>query len=579
MMHDLFIPCRIGDYYLHTKKVVTIEITPVVVYGLVLEYSAKKIILKEKYVIPLKENSPLAQKAAVKKIISSAGKVEEIISVSRTPAMIFKELELPFLGKENLKMVLPLEIENMLPFSLDLAVIDFIVTKEDLEKKTSTVLVCAIRKQDIDEQYEFFKNADISLDMLTVDVFALYRLYQKYNQKNITEKKPISSKNLFKEKLSQFTNSFSGIIFRKKNQINSSYSEQILQNFQPNKSEVLVDIGYESIKVLYIKDSILHSVRVIPFGIGQRFEALGGQVEQAYADAVHVLSTNSELDKGLSEQIRTIFDEVSKTLLYFQQQQSDQYLSPSQIIFTGFYSNFSSFINQAKLYFGSIISSIDMQECLKHVSIINQSKSVITSQDFNILSSALLWHYDTENNLLQSIAEQKQRRFATMQLIVMVVISILCIGTVWWRASEQLQRWQTAYNVSRKQLLTEIQSQMGLDLYGEKNLKTVVGKAEDVLKRERQLWFSFTQQNEASILEYLQDLSVAIDREAIGLELKTLHIDYQKIIMTGTVKNFEALDLFYEELQELKLLKLVDRPRELSWSIELKPKVAVKGAS
>ena len=579
MIHNLFIPCRIGNYYLHTKKVLTIEVTPIVVYGLLFEYSAKKIILKEKYSISLKENSSIAQINAIKKIVSSAGKVDEIISNCATPAMVFKELQLPFIGKENIAMVLPLEIENILPFSLDQAVIDFIVTREDSEKKISTVLVCAVRKQDIDEQYELFKKADVSLDMLTVDVFALYHLYESYIGQNSVEKKSISSKNSVQQNFAKLYKRLLSLFSRKKKEDIVSHSQQILQNFNPERAEVLVDIGYNSIKVLYIKDNILSVVRVIPFGIGTMLQGLNEQAGQSYEDAIHSLSSQGHIDSALSEQFKKIFDEIAKTLLYFQQQEGLSYLAPHKISMTGFYSNFPAFIEQAKSYFGSIVLPVDMKECLERALISNDSKIIITTEYFRSISCSLAWHCQGNNNLLETIAREKELRAVSVQTIVMVLTSLLCVGAVWWRSSEQLKGWQTAYNSSRRQLLDEIQSQMGLDVRGEKNLKALVEKTESVLKRERQLWFSFTQQNEASILEYLQDLSVAIDREAIGLEIKSLHIDYQKVVMTGTVKSFEALDLFYEELQELKLLKLVDRPRELAnWTIELKPKTSSKGA-
>lgn len=578
MIHNLFIPCRIGNYYLHTKKILTIEVTPIVIYGLLFEYSAKKIILKEKYSILLKENTSLAQINAIKKIVSSAGKVDEIISNCATPAMVFKELQLPFLGKENLKIVLPLEIENILPFSLDQAVINFIVTQEDLDKKISTVLVCAVRKQDIDEQYELFKKADVSLDTLTVDVFALYHLYQAYIGQTAVERKYAISKNSLREKLASWYKHFFTIFSRKASVDSVNQSQQILQNFNPERTEILVDIGYSSIKVLYIKDNMLSAVRVIPFGIGQTLESLQDQAEKSYEDSIHSLSSG-HIDSLLLDQIKKIFDEIAKTLLYFQQKEGLGYLAPHKISMTGFYTNYPIFIEQAKSYFGSIVMPIDMKKCLESVSVTHDFNISITTEYFRGISCALSWHYQADNNLLVAIAREKDLRAASIQTIVMIITSLLCLGTIWWRSSEQLQRWQTTFNVSRKQLLTEIQSQMNLDVRGEKNLKTLVEKTESVLKRERQLWFSFMQQNEASILEYLQDLSVAIDREAIGLELKSLHIDYQKVVMSGSVKSFEALDLFYEELQELKLLKLVDRPRELAnWTIELKPKAISKGA-
>ncbi len=577
MIHNLFIPCRIGNYYLHTKKVLTIEVTPIVVYGLLFEYSAKKITLKEKYSISLKENSSLAQINAIKKIVSSAGKVDEIISNCATPAMVFKELQLPFLGRENLEMVLPLEIENILPFSLDEAVINFMVTDEDLEKKSSTVLVCAVRKQDIDEQYELFKKADVSLDMLTVDVFALYYLYQVCVSQNTVQKN--SAKVSLSENAVPFYKRLFNLFSRKKVEDTVNQSQQILQNFNPDRTELLVDIGYNSIKVLYIKDNALSAVRVIPFGIGQTVENLQDQPETSYEDMKDSLSSNGHTDSLVLHQSKKIFEEIAKTLLYFQQKEGLSYLAPHKISLTGFYTHSPVFIEQAKSYFGSIVVPIDMKKCLEAASVSFDSNIHITSEYFRTVACALSWHYQTDNNLLQMIAREKELRAVSLQAVVMLLTSLLCVGAIWWRSSEQLQRWQTAYNSSRKQLLTEIQDQMNLDLRGEKNLKTLVEKTESVLKRERQLWFSFMQQNEASMLEYLQDLSVAIDREAIGLELKSLHIDYQKVVMSGSVTSFEALDLFYEELQELKLLKLVDRPRDISnWTIELKPKINSKGA-
>ena len=255
------------------------------------------------------------------------------------------------------------------------------------------------------------------------------------------------------------------------------------------------------------------------------------------------------------------------------------YISPYKIYLTGFYSENHFFKEQAQAYFGSIITTISIKELLKKINMTVAAQIKITSEQINLYASSILWYENPENNLLYDISQKKEFKTVTLQLLIMILISIVSLAGIFWRSYDEVSRWQAGYISSRKQLLNTLQEQMNLDLRGEKKIPEIFKKAEEELKRERKLWFSFMKQNETSPLEYLQDLSMAIDRSSIGLELKTVHIDYQKVIMTGTVKNLDALDLFYEELQSLKTLKLVSRPRELSWTVELKSKIDQEGAA
>jgi Tfp pilus assembly PilM family ATPase len=573
MIHDLFIPCRIGNYFLHKKRVLTIEITPVVIQAILIEYSGKNITVQDQYLMYLKEYSQQAQINAIKKIVSSAGKVDHIISMLASSAMIFKELELPFLDKETLKVVIPFEIENILPFALDQVTIDFIITEQNLAKKSSTVLICAAQKHDIDEQYELFKKADVSLEALTVDVFGLYYFYKNLLQERqgppiIVKKETILTKFL------NLRQSFYNLVTRKKTYQQGQSSAINLDYFHPKRSEMLVDIGYKTIKVLYIKDGVIHGVRIIPLGLSDSLEHFANQGIHSYQE---ILQNNNQLTMG--DEFKNIFDELSKTFLYFQQQDGATYVSPYKIYMTGFYTSIPSFIAQAQTYFGSVTSIVSVSESLKKIHATVATKVQPISEQVNLFANAMLWYYEPESNLLQDIAEKKEFRTLTLQLCIMVLVSLLSLGGIWWISYAQMSRWQSGYTLSRKQLVKTLQEQMNLDVHGEKKIAEIAKKAEEELKRERKLWFSFMKQNETSPLEYLQDLSMAVDRESIGLELKTVHIDYQKVTMTGTVKSLTAIDLFNQELESLKTLKLVNKPLEREFNIELKSKIDQEGAA
>jgi len=577
MIHDLFIPCRIGNYFLHKKRVLSIEITPIMIQAVVFEFSGKNIILQDQWVMHLKDASEQAQINTIKKIISSAGKVDHIISTLATSAMIFKELELPFLDREALKMVIPFEIENILPFALDQVTIDFIITQQDLVKKSSKVLICAVQKNDIQHQYDLFKKADVSLDILTVDVFGLYYFYKELLQEKSTKQAEIKPESVWTKFLG-YRQKFYDLFTRKKTEKYDEGAASSLDYFQAKHSEILVDIGYKTIKVLYMKDEIIHGVRIIPLGFSDGLELFAQEGIHSYQDFLTSFM-NSNGNSLVMDQYKKIFDELSKTFLYFQQQEGVLYLSPHKIYMTGFYTSIPSFLSQAQIYFGSVVSIVSIPKSLKKINTIILSKVPSSSEQVNLFASVMLWYFDTDSNLLQNIAEKKEFKTITLQLCIMILVSILSLGGIWWRSYEEMNRWQTGYVSSRKQLISTLQEQMNLDVRGEKKIKEIASKAEEELKRERKLWFSFMKQNETSTLEYLQDLSTAIDREAIGLELKNVHIDYQKVTMSGTVKNLDALDLFYEELQSLKTLKLVSRPRELSFNIELKSKLDQEGAA
>lgn len=583
MMHDIFVPCRLGNYYLHKTRILSIEVTPAIVQGLLLEYSGKMITLKNKVVIPLKDFSVQTQINALKKIVTAVGSFDEIVTPFSSSAIIFKELELPFLGRDTLQMVIPFEVENVLPFALEDASIDFLVIREDVEKRISTVLVAAVRKEDVQLQFGLFEKADISLHIVTVDLFALYRLYEAGIYKETVSDVPVVQKSsFFGVQWDSFRSKILKLLKRSStDQPIALQQDSVLHNFQPKRSEVLIDIGFDSIKIIYVQNGKLSAVRVIPFGIADSLQRISQELNVSYSDVVHDMFSVSPTEKyvtSFTQELKVMFDEIARTFLYFQQQKGLDYLKPHRIILSGFYTQKPLFIEQARNHFGSVVELIDILQVLKNLHIVSQVKEVINSEQTMLLASCFAVHNSPENNLLQDIARKRENRVLYVQLLAMICATVVCIGGTWWRSSQELQLWQTAYNASKKQFVNTIEQQMSIDLKGEKNLKTMVELAEETLKRERVLWFSFMKQHEASVLEYLQDLSIAIDRVSLGLDLRQMHLDYEKITMSGSVKNFEALDVFDEELQELKLLTVVEKPRELSWTIQLQPKNMQKGS-
>lgn len=596
MFRDILVPYRVGKYYLFSKRVLSFNITPVMVQGLLIDYKGSGIEIKNNISINLKDFSAQSQINAIKKIASSIGKYDEVITSLSSSAVAFKELSLPFLGRDKLDMIVAYEVESLLPFSVDEAVVDFMVTSQDIDKKISTVLVAAARKEDIDAHYSLFEKAEISLSVITIDLFALYDLYfwgiYSSNVSGVTSQ-GITSKAISKPilphlflpspksfKVQNILNFFKGI-FHRKQADKKEFIATPATELKHKRVELLVDIGFDVIRILYMQDGLLKAMRMIPFGISDAAQSISKETGLSYYDVANDLISLQETEISesiLNKELKNILDEVSKTLSFFEKQENIIFVSPQKIWFSGLCCNLLIFSRQATDALGSCVSFIDIEKILKKLSIKESSKEKLGINSFFMLSLGLFTHYEQSINFLKSFARKADISLLNKQLLTIFFITVLCIGGSAWKSITVIGEWEANYNVSKKQLITTISQRMHIDLKSEKNLKTIVDKTQDAFNEEKKLWFSFSRKNERSILQYLQDLSIHVDRASIGLELLSMHIDYDKVSMTGTVKSIEAVGVFEEELMELKSLTLVEKPREVSFSIQLKVKDGSEGS-
>ena len=345
--------------------------------------------------------------------------------------------------------------------------------------------------------------------------------------------------------------------------------------------ELLVDIGFDVIRILYMQNGSLRAVRMIPFGLSDIAQTMSKEAGTPYYDMARDLVSLQELqvpELMIRRELKRIFDEVSKTLSFFEKQDNLAYVQPQKIWFSGLGCNLLPFMEEAQLLFGSSAGLIDMERALKHLAIKELSKEKLQIDSFFNMSLGLFTYYEYNVNFLKSFARKADMSLLNKQLLVLVCATMLCVGGVAWRSVTVLQEWESAYIASKKQLVQTISQRMSIDLKNEKNPKVIVEKTEEAFKKEKIQWFSFSRKNEHSILEYLQDLSVHIDRVSIGLDLLSMHIDYDKVLLTGTVKSLQAIEVFEEELMESKLFTLVEKPREVSFSVQLKAKENIEGA-
>ncbi|MBP7854677.1 pilus assembly protein PilM [Candidatus Babeliales bacterium] len=570
MFRDIITPCRVGQYFLYPQKILSFEINTMMVNATLIEFSGDQIILKNTQSITLKDFSIQAQTNALKKIASNIGAYDTIITVMPSTNVVFKELELPFIGHDNLQMILAYEVEALLPFSLDDAVLDFIITQENYEKNSSKVLVAAVRKEDLNQIITLFEKAELTLDTITIDMFTLQALYSGLFKIVSTPQKQYFNINVQSSSIINLWKKIHTKFFKKTSN-HTPVSNSI--QYQPKTADLFIDIGFDVTRVLYFQDHELITIRMIPTGINDIAQHISQNNGPAYYDVIQNMMTSqniSSIQDLISKELNILFEEINRTLNFFEKQQMQSYLTPEKILLSGFLTTVQNFQTQAQSFFAIPIQILHTTDVIQKLNI--KTKQSYENVSIINLATALFQYFNQTVNLLKNIVQKKDNRLLNKQIVAIIIITVTAIGLTFWKSSTNLALKETAYNSSKRQFIQAIQERMHIDLAQEKNVKIIVEKAETKLKNEKNLWLGFAAQQEHSILEYLQDLSVHIDRSTLNLVVKNMHLDHDKVTMSATLKDYADITTLQDELAELQLLQSTDTIRDLAFTLQFKPK-------
>lgn len=179
MISKLFVPQQIGSYYVLKTKIVGVEITSHTVYATVVLATGKKRVIDSFYEEPIEQDPvlPLEQRVAIslKKIFDRIGRYDKIICAYPGKSAVIKEVRLPFTDERKIAMVIPFEVESLLPFALAQTQISAYISNQ--EQTYSDVFAVATPQSNLLEYTRYFELAGLNLDTITLDLIELYNLY------------------------------------------------------------------------------------------------------------------------------------------------------------------------------------------------------------------------------------------------------------------------------------------------------------------------------------------------------------------------------------------------------------------
>lgn len=432
--------------------------------------------------------------------------------------VFFKELTVPFLDQQKIKMILGYEIEGLLPFALNEAIFDFVVTKQDLVKKESTIVVAIAQKKQVDFYLDLIKQTKFKISRITVDLVSIFNLYSL----------------VYAGSTSQY--------------------------------QVLLELGKSSITISYLWQGQLWLVRNLPYGLNSIVSKIASNAKKPSKDIVENLfrfglAPNEHYDP--SSYFNKFFSDLKFTINSFEQQvRFDQNNCQLLIVESAF-----EIKNIAQVLSEQLKVNCELFELSK----INSCKSimmtagvVVSPGNLTCLSAALITPDRREFNLLPASAVSRQlERYQIITIIALTLSLFLAIYGLGYFKNKSLAGTLAKYQSSAVAALKE---RFNID---SNKLTEVLDQARSNVNRERKLWFSFSNQTRYSTLKYLQVLSNAIDMKKMNLDIQKLVINDNTMTIKGSAQEYEDLYAFERALLSIPIFKSVTKPQERNFTINI----------
>ncbi len=515
MIKNIFIPEKIGKNYLFSKRVLGIDIGKSSVKATLVRYKSTSITVERCIQESLESGSQLSlQKRtinALKEVVAQCKKYDVVYSAIAGSTVVFKELTLPFLEYEKIKMVINFEVEPLLPFSLSEAIIDFIIINQDKEQGTSNILVAAVQAHYIQEHLELLEQAGINPEIVTIDLFALYSLY-----KSIPE-----------------------------------YAQQ-------KGSVALIDIGLYATQIAYIVDGQLKMIRNLPQATATIAKSIAESININPNQALERLMRfgieshePDDFDNAMQKAIKAFWDAVQFTLSSFAMREKE---ALAHIVLVGGGAELQGMCSYVGQLFESSCQIFNPNFFIKSDNVRLKNMTAIPVACTTSLAIALETSLTEDFTLRRGQFDKTDAVYWLKQVVIagtlaMFCLSFLIVSSVW-----QIRSLSHEVHTSEREAWNELeQTVSGVE---DPDLEEAITEAKKIITKEKDTWTKFSEQSRTLFLRCLVELSMRIDKEKLGFVLEQLTMNDETITMKARASTLNAV----KEL-ELELKKSIEQTK------------------
>ncbi|MBU1007931.1 pilus assembly protein PilM [Candidatus Dependentiae bacterium] len=473
----------------------------------------------------------------INKIISELPKYDQIRIVISSSIVTFKELTLPFTDIEKIRMVVEYEVEPMLPFSMNEAIVDFIITNQNKEEQTSQILVAAIRKQELQPIFDIYQEAEVDPDAITVDLFALYGLYlQTPEYKNL----PTAS--------------------------------------------AIINIDTTSTNIAFLLNGQMRLIRNISKGINTIAEHISKDTNKPITEIMKNLvdfgtqkHDDPQYNQAAQKYLSTFLNDIQFTLNSFSLK-LNFYEEISKLLVAGKGSQIKNLTDFASTLLQTPCENFSCNKLFKTKFFKNKTKQVATNWTRYALAlgSAIPYAPHDEFNLRKKNFAKTNFPLANKQIIVAALITLTIFASISIRGFLQISNLKALVLQKERSAIAQLKKVFppGSSSLRKNHLTTLMKDATREIERYQEAWTPFLQEN-LKPLEILQDLTQTIDKRLFSITTEKISLSSDEqgapiVEVAGIFKSkpgesfadYQKFLTFFE--QNSKLLSIKEHDEDLA---------------
>ena len=527
MIKNIFIPERIDSFYVFAKTIVAFDIGTTEIYATVSQAKGRTRAIQKVVSERIETDSMLSSDERIiqslKALSAKLGHYDEIAYALPCSLVIFKELSLPFTGLQKIKTVVPFEVESLLPFSLDAAIVDSIVTKE--EENHTELLVAAVKREHIDNAIKLFAAANLPLHRISVDMFELYGLYKKV----------------------------------------------IVSNEQ--KIVALADVGYYSSRIAVIVDGQLKYIRSLPKGlvtVAKKLSTLNAQDTNENLQHLLGFGLSESGDQPFTSQAREALEELISEIIFSIEAYTKKLkanTSLAQLYIAGSAADIPHIAEFARTI-AQVETYLFQPKQLVHNSIIASKVTMLPNSFIISIATALAPEVTQEFNLQQEEVLKEQDRTINYQLGTLALLTALIFFSFLLYSFLRIRNLRLAHKAAETEALTELKKNFNLKPSQSVNLTAANSAAANELKKQETAWHRLSTENRSAFLRHLAELSRCINLKETQLVLTSISFKEDTIKLYGSVPGYQQLTKLQNGL-ECPLFKKL--PKLQDWNFKSDP--------
>lgn len=512
MIKNIFLPEKQGPYYLFHTSFVGVEITASEVHAVQIKAQGNQRTIEKSVTVTFNADPNIEWQTkatqALQTALTNFDQKDHIITTVPSSQVIIKRMRVPFTDPEKITQIIGFEVEPLLPFPLNEAFVDCIITQTIEAEKSAELFIVAVQKERVEKIKAIFTEANIPLTGLSVDIISLYNLVYRAIPQNSTATTVFATTGTQTTGIACLTGKHISLIrSMPKGTLSIARQMGAKKNITPEVAlENLVRFGLTSLEHPQEKDAI--QAAVDPYVNDIKFTC------DAFA--------------------------------------TDLNTSINSIIMTGSVIDIPGFTEYATSKLGISSQAFDINTITQDNTVLYAKGVTITPHQLVALGSALVIPSTANFNLIKSIPSEKAFPLFIKQTIVATTLLILLLGILNTHFYLQKRTLSSVAQKMEQEAINTLKQQFP-SISGNR-IERVIEDAQEAVNKEESTWFAFSSAARASYLKILLELKSKIDVDSLGFVIEKLSIHEGQLIIKARVKDYNALKLLEKALRSSPLL-------------------------